>query len=217
MFVHFVRAFQRSSVFLREYHVTVIHEVEELVRLVHHVLRPVAVVEVLAHLFIDFPAVPRDSAQFKFHLFHQFLVPGEGDLLQARLYVDQTPQDAALRIGNLHRTVCRHKEKAVCTHGVTALELLVDQHLFMADNTVQFRVVLNPAQVAIMLNRHQRVRSERFGCKLVVVSRQRLCVKHHVISLKQFLDYIQDRALSRSGFAIEHQELLNITAVAVYN
>ena len=217
MLVHFVRALQARAVFLAEDHVAVVHKVEELVGLVHHVLRTVAVVKVLTHAFIDFFAMPGDGPKLKVNLFHQLLVSGEGNLLKAWFYVDQTTKDATLGISDLHRPIRRHKEEAVCPNSIGAFELFIHQHLLVADNAIQLCVVLNPAQVAIVLDRHQRIAPECLQGKHVVCSSQRLCVKHHVISLKQLLDHVQYCALARPGFAVEHQELLNITAVACHD
>ena len=95
--------------------------------------------------------------------------------------------------------------------------LLVNGHLLVRDDTVQPTVVVNPTQVAIMLNCNQRIVLECLRTKLIRSRSQRLGVKDCIISIKQLLNNIQHRRLTGSSIAIEHKKLLNIFCLASNN
>ena len=65
-----------------------------------------------------------------------------------------------------------------------------------------------------MLNRYQRVVLEGLRGELIVHGSKRAGFEGRVISLEQILDYVQHCGLTRSGLAIENDELLDPLAVS---
>ena len=84
----------------------------------------------------------------------------------------------------------------------------------MRDDGVELGVVLDPAKVAVVLYRYERVVPEHLQRERVVEGREGLRLERVVISLEQHLHYVQHSGLSGPGAAVENEELLDILAVA---
>ena len=153
--------------------------------------------------------MPGYPAQLERDLPHELAVPERRYLVAGRLDVDQPSDDAGLRIGDLDRTVGRHEEETVHPTGVARLVLLVHGHLLVGHDGVELRVVLDPRQVAVVLDRHEGIGLEDLGRERVVARRERLRLEGRVISLEQLLYDVENRGLAGPRLPVQHEELLD--------
>ena len=156
----------------------------------------------------------RNRAKLKVDLFDQLRVFFSGDFVSGRRNVDQSSDQSALRICDVHRLVRAHKQKTLKTIGVCPLEFFVHRHLLMRNKAVESRIILDFTQIAVVLDRHQRVILKRFQCELIAGAAQRFRMKHADISRKQLLNHIDNCGFTRTGSAIKYHEFLQFTAVA---
>ena len=131
------------------------------------------------------------------------MVSLDGDSPSGWMYVDEPSYDTALAVGDLDRPVSGHEQESVDAHAEFGLVLLVDAHLLVGHYAVELAVVLDTAQVAIVLYCHKRVVLEHLGCERARGRGERLCVERHVISLEQLLHYVENRGLSGSSISVQ--------------
>ena len=165
-------------------------------------------------LTIYIKAVLSDSPELKINPIHQNIVLLAVKCVACRFGIDQSPNNSTLCICNLDGGVRSEKQHAVNTGSVRRLILGVDNHTLMSNNAVQLSVVLNPVQLGVPVKRNQRVVLKYFCRELVAVACQGLGAETCGVSWKQPLNDVDNRALTFSAFAIQHDELLNFLCVA---
>ena len=82
---------------------------------------------------------------------------------------------------------------------------------------VQFGIVLDARQVAIMLNPHEWVVFEHLGRECIAVRPQGLSLEGRGVPLEQLFDEAYDCGLACPGLAVEDQELLDFTSFSSQN
>ena len=83
----------------------------------------------------------------------------------------------------------------------------------MGDDLVQSCVIVDLAQVSVVLNGNQRIAFKHFRRKLTCRRPERFCVKGYIISIEEFLYNVQDRTFSGTALTIKNKELLYLLAV----
>ena len=159
----------------------------------------------------------RDRTELAVDRGYDLLVPDRVQETPRRGHVDEPANNTRLGVRDLHRLVRAHEQERPGLRRICRLELLVDDHVLVRDETVQLGVVLDATEVPIMLDRHERVLAEALEGELVVRPRQSLRVERRGISLEQLLNDIEDGRLTRASLAIEDEELLDRPTVAVDN
>ena len=129
--------------------------------------------------------------------------------LSRRLNIDKTANDSGFCIRDLNRLVGTHDKKCVNPSLIAGLELLVHCHIFMGNDSVQLRIILDVRQIAIMFNSDKRVSSEGLSGELVVAIRNRRSFKRRNVLLEQPLDDVDDSRLSSAARSIKNQKLLD--------
>ena len=158
-----------------------------------------------------------DTSEFKRNLLCKSTILRRRHLVTCWRHINQSTDDTRLGVRNLHRFVGSHDEESLESVGVGRAELLIDGHHLVRHQTVDAGVILNAREIAIMLNCHQRVRSERLQCKCIAGGAKVFGVEAGVVPIKELLNDIDDSALTGSNCTIEHHKLLKFLGIASYN
>ena len=213
-FIHLPGCFQRYAVLLLEHRVAVHHKVIEVVGGPQHGDRDVIVI-VAGVFLVDLLTVVGNRAELEVDLLHDCPVFRSWQFVSRWGDVDEPSDQARFGVRNLDGLICADEQKALEAVGVDRLELLIHRHLLVGNQTVQTGIVLNARQFSVMLNGYQR--AKRFQRKYITGRPKRLRLKGLVVALKEFLDDVEHRRLTRTGLAIQHHELLELLGLTADN
>ena len=152
--------------FLEE-EIVLLNKVIEHIGLHHHVLGLISVVVVLSKTPINPKTVICNLPKLISDLRHQGLVlvspnglPGGGD-------INQPTDNTRLRVGDLDRLVGTDEEKGIDSLRVALYTLLIDQDRLVGNNTVKQAISLDPREVSVLIDGHERTLAESACCKLI--------------------------------------------------
>ena len=101
--------------------------------------------------------------QLKIHLGNKRLIPLGRHLFSGGINVNQSTNKTRLSVRDLDRFVRTHEQEGVDLRRIARLVLLIHRHFFVRRDRVQLGIVFDLAQVAVVLNRYERVVLEDFG------------------------------------------------------
>ena len=78
----------------------------------------------------------------------------------------------------------------------------------MGNDRIKLSVVVDTTQIAIMLECDNRVRLKRCGCECVVGLGKGRRIKRCVVALEELHQNIDERRLTRSRLAVQHDEFV---------
>ena len=84
----------------------------------------------------------------------------------------------------------------------------------MRDDLIEASVVLDLAQVAVIVDRQQRVRLERFESETVLRLPKGFRLKSPHVVLEQHVENPEECGLADAAASVEHEEFLNLLAVS---
>ena len=87
----------------------------------------------------------------------------------------------------------------------------------MGNQAVEPSVVLDAGEVAIVLDRHKRIAFECLKSERIAGRAEGFCIEDGVVALKEFLNDVEHRRLTRSRSTIEYHELLEPFGLSGYN
>ena len=152
--------------FLEE-EIVLLNKVVEHIGLHHHVLGLIGVVVVLTKTPINPQTVISNLPKLISDLRHQGLVlvsphglPGGGD-------INQSTNNTRLRVSDLYGLVGTDEEEGVDSLRVALYTLLIDQDRLVGNNTVKQTISLDPREVSILIDGHERTLAESTGRKLI--------------------------------------------------
>ena len=108
-----------------------------------------------------------DSTKLVTDLCHQRLILINPHRLSSGRDINQSTDDARLRVSNLDRLVSANEEEGINTLRLALHTLLVDQNRLVGNNAVKKAISLDPGEVSILINGHERTLAERAGRKLI--------------------------------------------------
>ena len=208
---------KRGSVLILEYVVIRLNKVEEHICFQHHLERTICAVVVLPHLAIHLETVVRDCSKLKIDLRHERVIVARLKQIAGWMDVNEPPNYPGLGITDSDRLVSTHDEKRVDPRCVARLVLLINRHVLVRHDRVDFGIVLNSGQIAVVLHSHQRVVSESLCGKYVVVPHKCFGLEGCGVPFEQLEDDVDDGSLAGAGGAVEHQEFLNLLGVTGYD
>ena len=109
----------------------------------------------------------------------------------------------------MDRRVRAHENHTVELHLIRRLELLVHRHLLVSNKTIEHSVVSNTRQVTVVLDSYEGVCGKRRKSETVCPASQRLRLECGCVAVEQSLDDVDNRRLTRTALAVEHEELLD--------
>ena len=109
----------------------------------------------------------RDLPKLVSDLRHQGLVLVSPHSLTRGGNINQSTDNTRLRVGDLDGLVGTDEEKGIDSLRVALYTLLVDQDRLVGHHAVKEAISLDPGEVSILINGHERTPAERTGCELV--------------------------------------------------
>ena len=214
--VHLPGSLERCFVVLLKDLPGIQHKIVEVVGRAHHAQWNIIVIAAWVFV-IDVLAARGNFTKLKPYLLDKRFVLLRRYLIARGRYVNQSPNQARPSVSDLDRLVCAHEQKRLEAVFVGRAELLVHSHRLVRHQGIEPCVILNPAQIAVVLNGHQRVFAKGLQGKAVAAGAKSLCVKHRSVAIKQLLNHIDDRRFTRARCAIEHHELLVLARIPRYD
>src|ERR1700754_2414276 len=120
--------------------------------------------------------------------------------------VDESSDDARLRTGDLDRVVRTEHEEGDCSGVELGLEFLVDRKNLVRDDLIKLCVVLNTTEIAVVLDRYERVVLKSRQGKISTCSAHCLCIERDVVALEQLFANIEKRTFTRPRGTVKDQE-----------
>ena len=152
--------------FLEE-EVVLLNKVVEHIGLHHHVLGLISVVVVLTKTPINPKTMIRDLPKLVSDLRHQGLVLVSPHSLTRGGNINQSTDNTRLRVGDLDWFVRANEEECIDSLGVALHTLLVDQDRLVGNNTVKQAISLDPREVSILIDGHERTPPQGTGRELI--------------------------------------------------
>ena len=190
-------------------------EVVDVVGLGDHLRGNIVVVPRGAETTIDLTAMVGDAPEFEPDLLQVVEISLAVQLVSGRCDVDESTNQTGLGVGDADRLVRRQEQHGLRPYRVLPNALLVDDQLFVGRDLVDQGVVPQLGQVTVVLDANERRGLERRGGELIALA-QFLCREICDVSGKELLHDLEDRGLSGTRVAEDHEELLDaVDVVAV--
>ena len=152
--------------FLEE-EIVLLDKVVEHIGLHHHVLGLISIVVVLSKTPINPETVIRNLPKLVSDLSHQSLIFVSPHGLSGGGDINQSSNNTRLGVGDLDGLVGTDEEKGIDSLRVALYTLLIDQDRLVGNNTVKQAISLDPREVSILIDGHERTLTEGTCSKLI--------------------------------------------------